>query len=66
MNDRINATGIHGGRLINHEYIVDNVVRVSYDNGVKIIINYSDSIYQDVLSGLAVKANDYVMLEGGI
>lgn len=66
MNDKINKTGIHGGRLINHEYVVDNVVLVTYDNGVRIMINYSDGIYQDVLSGLAVYPNDYVVLEGGI
>ncbi|MDY0363710.1 MAG: DUF5696 domain-containing protein [Bacilli bacterium] len=66
MNNKINETGIHGGRLINHEYVVDNVVLVTYDNGVRIMINYSDSIYQDVLTGMAVKPNDYVVLEGGI
>jgi hypothetical protein len=55
--DRI---GIHEGHLINHELLDNNVVRVTYSNGVSIIINYNLS---DVIeNGTTIPAMDYIVV----
>ena len=61
MNKTLNETGIYNSRLVNHEYLNDNLVRVSYENGLTILINYSDSNYIDSSTGIAVRSNWYAV-----
>lgn len=37
----LDALGIHEGYLVNHEIVSHNVYRVTYSNGIKILINYN-------------------------
>ena len=69
INDVLNSTGIYGGYLYNHEYLTDNVVKVEYKmntGAIKtIIINYENSNYVDEDTGYTIKANWFMILEGG-
>ncbi len=65
MNKVLNNSGIYKSRLVDHEIINDNLVRVRYENGLTIIINYSNSNYVDAASGIAVRANWYAIEELG-
>lgn len=51
VNDYYNRIGsvlrlVEGSGIKEHSYLNDKVVSVEYDNGVRILINYSDSDYQ--------------------
>lgn len=63
MNQTLNSTGIYESKLINHEFISDTVVKVTYSNGLSIIINYSNKNYQE--NGVAVRANDFAVIKTG-
>jgi hypothetical protein len=63
MNRIINEVGIHGSRLMSHKMLKDNVFEVEYKNGVKIVINYTDSYFLDVKSGLSVRPKWFVVVE---
>ena len=69
INDVLNSTGIYEGYLYNHEYLTDNVVKVEYklnSGAIKtIIINYENSNYVDEDSGYTIKANWFMIMEGG-
>lgn len=69
MNNEINKAGIHKGILDNHEYIADDVVKVHYndgtDQGITLLINFSNSTYVDPTTGLAIVANGYMKVDGG-
>ena len=69
MNDVLNSTGIYDGYLYNHRYITDNVVEVEYkmNSGAlkTIIINYENNNYYDEESGYTIKANWFIIMEGG-
>ena len=65
MNNELNNTGIYNGRLVSHEYITDNLVKVEYQNGsstLTILINYDKTDYQDPATGLTVSSNWYAIL----
>ena len=64
MNKVLNDAGIYESRLVNHRYLTDNVVEVEYENGLTIIINYDDSVYQDA-SGLSVSSNWFAIMKEG-
>ena len=66
LNKQLNEIGIYESRLVNHEYITDNVVKVQYENGLTIIINFDDATYQDRASGLAIAANWYIIVQEGV
>lgn len=65
LNKQLNEIGIYESRLVNHEFITDNVVKVQYENGLTIIINFDDATYQDRASGLAIAANWYIIVQEG-
>lgn len=65
LNKQLNEVGIYESRLVSHEYVTDNVVKVQYENGLTLMINFDDAIYQDRATGLAIAANWYIVLEEG-
>lgn len=50
---------VAGAKILRHEILADGVVRVTYDNGTAIVINYNDSAYNR--GGLKVNAMDYLV-----
>ena len=65
LNNQLNEVGIYNSRLVSHEFVTDNVVKVEYENGLKLMINFDDDTYQDKASGLAIASNWYIVLEEG-
>lgn len=64
MNDIINEIGIHDVAYLNsHKILRDNVYEVGYSNGIKIVINYTNSYYYDYKTGLSVRPNWFVVTE---
>ena len=61
----LNNAGIYKSRLVDHEYLTDNVVKVTYKNGLTIIINYDNENYYDTSNGLVVASNWFAIMEGG-
>lgn len=64
MNAKINEAGIHGGRLINHEIIDKDVAKVTYSNGIVLVVNTSSNTYS--YQGQPIQAYSYVRVGGGI
>ncbi len=67
--DAYEEAGIEGLRLVEHEYIEDEVFRVTYSNeaGTKVVsllINYSQVNYTDHETGISVNAKDFIVLGG--
>ena len=67
--DAYEEAGIKGLRLVEHEYIEDEVYRVTYSNeaGTKVVsllINYSQVNYTDHETGISVNAKDFIVLGG--
>ena len=52
---------VNGAQMINHEILTDDVRKVSYDNGVAILINYGDE--EANVDGIQIPAKSY-RLEG--
>lgn len=65
MNNLLDSTGIYESRLVSHEYLTDNVVKVGYENGLTIIINYDSEPYQDSSTGYGVRSNWFAIIEEG-
>lgn len=53
--------GLGNKEILFHSYITDEVVCVSYENNIKIYINYSDSVYQE--GSITVKPLSYLRVE---
>ncbi len=49
--------------IVGHEQLTDKLVKVTYGNGVEIIINYGNEAIN--VSGVSVQAYDYTVIEGG-
>ena len=64
MVNTLNEIGIYNSRLVSHEFLSDNVVKVTYSNGLTIIINYDNDNYYD-LKGLTVRSNWYAIISKG-
>ena len=62
MLARIDEIGIHGGELVSHERLANNVYKVKYTNEsnmeVEIILNYSDAAVN--VEGKLVAAKSYI------
>ena len=61
VNDylRVNEAmkGLKNQEIISHEEVKDNVVKVSYEDGTKVYVNYTDEVYKD--GSITVKPMDY-------
>lgn len=66
MNNVLNSTGIYQSRLVSHEFLTDNVVKVGYENGLTIIINYDSENYVDSTNGYSVASNWFAIIEEGV
>lgn len=64
MNKRINETGIHGGKLVNHQIIDKDVAKVTYSNGVVLVVNTSSNTYK--YQDQYIDAYSYIRIGGGI
>ena len=63
MNETLNKSGIYESRLVDHEFITDTLVRVTYENGLTILINYSNNNYQG--DRFTVRANSFAIVKVG-
>lgn len=54
---------VYGAQMIDHKNISGDLVRVEYDNGIAIYINYANS--EASVDGIKVPAKDYVVVQGG-
>ena len=63
MNETLNKSGIYESRLVNHEFITDTLVRVTYENGLTILINYSNNNYRG--ETFTVRANSFAIVNAG-
>jgi len=50
--------GVYGKKIINHSILKENVVRVTYENGVYITINYNE--YPVTVDGVKIDASEYI------
>ncbi len=64
LNDEFkeNLKGIQSAKMMKHQHLTDQVVKITYDNGVRIYINYGDSTE---IEGHAIPSMDYVVVENG-
>ena len=53
--------GTYDKKITEHKYLADDVVSVTYENGIKIIVNYSYDDYS--ADGITVKARDAMRIE---
>ena len=53
--------GTYDKKITEHRYLTEDVVLVTYENGVKVIVNYSYTDYS--ADGITVKARDAVRIE---
>ena len=63
MNETLNKSGIYESRLVNHEFLTDTLVRVTYENGLTILINYSNNNYRG--ETFTVRANSFAIVNAG-
>jgi len=57
----LDALGIHEGYLVNHEIVSNNVYRVTYSNGLKILINYN--LRNVTVGSVSVPSRGYIVEE---
>lgn len=62
MAKTLDSIGIHGGRLVEHQVLANNVAKVKYSNGLEIIVNTSIVDYKHT-DGKVVQSNTYMVLE---
>lgn len=53
---------VYGLEITKHTILADDVNMVTYENGVSIVINYTDSDYS--ANGITCKAKDYAVVKG--
>lgn len=58
----VNLKGIQSAKMMKHQYLTDQVVKITYDNGCQIYINYGDSTE---IEGRTIKSMDYIVVENG-
>jgi len=50
-----------GAAMADHEYLSDDIVKVSYDNGIAVLVNYTKRDYQ--WNGISVPARGFQVIE---
>lgn len=58
-----NLSCVWGRQMTDHQILGDDLIRVEYDNGVSIYINYANE--QADADGIKIPAKSYVIVEGG-
>lgn len=58
----MDALGIHQGYLVSHEYLSNNVYRITYSHGLTLIINYNLSPV--TIGAVSIDALDYQVVGG--
>lgn len=53
---------VAGAKIVQHDQLAKGIVRVSYDNGISIVVNYTQATYRS--GGIAVEPMDYTVIEG--
>ena len=53
-----------GSRMMNHQVLAEDVVVVTWSNGVRIVVNYTAKDY--AFEGQTVPARSYLVVEGGV
>jgi len=56
-------TCVYGAQMIDHKNLSGDLVRVEYDNGIAIYINYANT--EASVDGVKIPAKDYVVVQGG-
>ena len=56
-------TAVEGSKISNHEMLADGIAKVSYDNGVKIYINYTADNFE-LQNGKVVDAHNFLVERG--
>ncbi len=59
---RTNLSCVYGKQMTEHKIVSDTVSRVTYENGVKIYVNYADT--EAVADGITIPAKGYVVTGG--
>lgn len=54
---------VYGAQMVDHKNISGDLVRIEYDNGIAIYINYATA--EASVDGVKVPAKDYVVVQGG-
>ena len=54
---------VYGAQMIDHKNLTGDLVRVEYDNGIAIYINYANT--ESTVDGVKIPAKDYVVVQGG-
>ncbi len=60
QQDKEYYSKVGGQEIINHEILADDVTRTTFENGVKVVVNYSDAPYVTE-DGTVVEAANYKM-----
>ncbi len=55
---------VEGARIMNHTVLADGIVKVDYENGVSIFVNYTAKDY--TFEEITVKAFDFAVVSGGM
>ena len=53
----------NGGRIVNHKKLDNGVTCTTYENGIKVYVNYTDADYY--FDGIKISANGYFILTAG-
>lgn len=54
---------LDSGRIIDHQVVDEHIVKVSYDNGLMVIVNYGKS--NRTIDGYDIPPMDYLVVKGG-
>lgn len=58
LNTRLQ--GMQSAKMLDHRYLNDDVVRITYDNGAKVYVNYGSQ--EIAIDAVTIKAMDYIVV----
>ncbi len=56
-------SGTYGQQMTSHEILTDDLIRIEYENGTVVYVNYSNE--EATVDGVTIPAKDYVAVGGG-